>query len=275
MMNYVNPTENVKALQLYYLYCFCILQFIAVAAHPPESSYHRMGAPLTGRGIIQIWCVVNNKMVEHDLSHLQKRQKRGWKKPETAKEESNVPQKPRGRPRKYPVKESVNKNDCSVERRQRGRPRKNPIVESINVTDSISEEVQNVDNSLSLLSIDVATPDTCEHMPEKESGDKSSTSELKKYEVNISEEVQAPENHRPILLQDEIGKFSSVNFQEPLSSDPARHSVSKDVPLPRMVVCLAHNGKVAWDLKWRPSNVNDKHRMGYLAVLLGNGALEV
>lgn len=251
MMNYVNPTENVKALQLYYLYCFCILQFIAVAAHPPESSYHRMGAPLTGRGIIQIWCVVNNKMVEHDLSDHQKRQKRGWKKPETAKEESNAPQKPRG------------------------RPRKNPIVESINVTDSISEEVQNVDNSLSLLSIDVATPDTCEHMPEKGSGDKSSTSELKKSEVNISEEVQAPENHRPILLQDEIGKFSSVNFQEPLSSDPARHSVSKDVPLPRMVVCLAHNGKVAWDLKWRPSNVNDKHRMGYLAVLLGNGALEV
>lgn len=219
----------------------CILQFIAVAVHPPESPYHRMGAPLTGRGIIQIWCVVNNKMEERDLSDLQERKKRGWKKPETAKEECNVPQKPRGRPRKYPVKESVNKNDSGVKRRQRGRPRKNPIVESIHVTDSISEEVQNV----------AATPDTCEHMPGKESGDKSSTSELKESEVNISEEVQ-----------DEIG-------------NPARHSVSKDVPLPRMVVCLAHNGKVAWDLKWRPSNVNDKHRMGYLAVLLGNGALEV
>lgn len=283
-------------------------EYIAVAAHSPESSYHRMGAPLTGRGVIQIWCVVNENTKEHDLSHIQKRQKRSYKKPETEKEDSNVPQKPRGRPRKYPVKESVNKIDSSIQRRQRGRPRKHAIVEYGNVTDSISEEVQHVDiqcvdNSPSLLSIDVANSNTCEHIPEKDSrmepevcdhkisDDKSSTSELK-FKVNISKEVQTPENHLPMLMQDDIGKFSSVNIQEPLSSDPdlmrckdhainscdtdpARHSLPKDISLPRMVLCLAHNGKVAWDLKWRPSNVYDKHRMGYLAVLLGNGALEV
>ena len=54
--------------------------------------------------------------------------------------------------------------------------------------------------------------------------------------------------------------------------------ISKDVALPRVVLCLAHNGKVAWDVKWRPSNASEskcKHQMGYLAVLLGNGSLEV
>ncbi|KAM5559532.1 hypothetical protein ABKV19_020943 [Rosa sericea] len=57
-----------------------------------------------------------------------------------------------------------------------------------------------------------------------------------------------------------------------------RCSVPKDVALPRIIFCLAHHGKVAWDVKWRPLNEHDsrcKHRMGYLAVLLGNGSLEV
>lgn len=49
-------------------------------------------------------------------------------------------------------------------------------------------------------------------------------------------------------------------------------------PLPRLVLCLAHNAKVAWDVKWRPYSPNDpecKHHLGFLAVLLGNGSLEV
>ncbi|XP_050380080.1 uncharacterized protein LOC126797498 isoform X2 [Argentina anserina] len=55
-------------------------------------------------------------------------------------------------------------------------------------------------------------------------------------------------------------------------------SVLKDVALPRIIFCLAHHGKVAWDVKWRPLDEHDsrcKHQMGYLAVLLGNGSLEV
>ena len=44
--------------------------------------------------------------------------------------------------------------------------------------------------------------------------------------------------------------------------------ISKDVALPRVLACLAHNGKVAWDVKWRPSNASEskfKLCMGYLA----------
>ncbi|CAI0549828.1 unnamed protein product [Linum tenue] len=60
-------------------------------------------------------------------------------------------------------------------------------------------------------------------------------------------------------------------------SHPTR-SIPKDVALPRVMLCLAHNGKVAWDVKWKPctaSSANCLHRMGFLAVLLGNGSLEV
>ncbi|KAJ6992186.1 hypothetical protein NC653_015522 [Populus alba x Populus x berolinensis] len=55
-------------------------------------------------------------------------------------------------------------------------------------------------------------------------------------------------------------------------------SIPKDADLPGIVLCLPHNGKVAWDVKWRPCNAPHskyQHRMGYLAILLGNGSLEV
>ncbi|EPS60976.1 hypothetical protein M569_13828, partial [Genlisea aurea] len=31
-------------------------EFVAIAAHPPDSPYHKIGARLTGRGSVQIWC---------------------------------------------------------------------------------------------------------------------------------------------------------------------------------------------------------------------------
>ena len=54
--------------------------------------------------------------------------------------------------------------------------------------------------------------------------------------------------------------------------------VPKNVVLPRAVLCVGHDGKVAWDMKWRPHNASgsaDKHIIGYLAVVLGNGSVEV
>jgi general transcription factor 3C polypeptide 2 len=55
-------------------------------------------------------------------------------------------------------------------------------------------------------------------------------------------------------------------------------AIRKDIHLPRVVLCLAHNGKVAWDIKWKPPLPNQseqKSRLGFLAILLGNGSLEV
>ncbi|KAK1276570.1 hypothetical protein QJS04_geneDACA011783 [Acorus gramineus] len=63
-----------------------------------------------------------------------------------------------------------------------------------------------------------------------------------------------------------------------LESGASSSLLQKDIACPRVVLCLAHNGKVAWDLKWRPLNYSSsecKYTMGYLAILLGNGCLEV
>ncbi|PKA57401.1 hypothetical protein AXF42_Ash013589 [Apostasia shenzhenica] len=60
--------------------------------------------------------------------------------------------------------------------------------------------------------------------------------------------------------------------------DQHKSSILEEFALPRLLLCLAHNGKVAWDVKWRPYETDDskdKHHMGYLAVLLGDGSLEV
>nr|XP_029117775.1 uncharacterized protein LOC105035387 isoform X3 [Elaeis guineensis] len=74
-----------------------------------------------------------------------------------------------------------------------------------------------------------------------------------------------------MLLSNEAGCESS-------SKADLTSLIPRDIALPRVVLCLAHNGKVAWDVKWRPCTINDSegmHHMGYLAVLLGNGSLEV
>uniref|UniRef100_A0A6N2LZA4 Uncharacterized protein n=1 Tax=Salix viminalis TaxID=40686 RepID=A0A6N2LZA4_SALVM len=93
----------------------------------------------------------------------------------------------------------------------------------------------------------------------------------------------------------DINSSSSVNYQTYVNSGlstalPAYGSdnvsldinstsyIPKDADLPRVVLCLAHNGKVVWDVKWQPCNAPPskcQHRMSYLVVLLGNGCLEV
>ncbi|XP_029129405.1 uncharacterized protein LOC114916537 [Cajanus cajan] len=94
--------------------CSIKCEFIAVAAHPPGSSYHKMGAPLTGRGVIQIWCLLNIR--EHN-------------------DKSTPKTRPKGRPRKNPAavddmncdKKDGGTNDKSTQiKRPKGRPIKNP-----------------------------------------------------------------------------------------------------------------------------------------------------
>ena len=55
-------------------------------------------------------------------------------------------------------------------------------------------------------------------------------------------------------------------------------AIPKGIRLPRVILCLAHNGKVAWDIKWKPplsNQLEQKSRLSFLAILLGNGSLEV
>ncbi|XP_048503667.1 uncharacterized protein LOC104898392 isoform X3 [Beta vulgaris subsp. vulgaris] len=80
-------------------------EFIAVAAHPPDSTYHKLGAPLSGRGMIQIWCLINS-MTEEVMQAPVGIIKRRYQRNKVAKKEENKPVKPRGRPRKTPVEKT-------------------------------------------------------------------------------------------------------------------------------------------------------------------------
>lgn len=82
----------------------------------------------------------------------------------------------------------------------------------------------------------------------------------------------------PSVSLDSMSPDKNISYIRSCDANTFKKSIPEDVALPRMMLCLAHNGKVAWDVKWRPVKEYDPASMsvmGYLAVLLGNGALEV
>jgi general transcription factor 3C polypeptide 2 len=94
-------------------------------------------------------------------------------------------------------------------------------------------------------------------------------------DINSTSSTVNYQTHENSGLNTAMPAYGSDNVS--LDINPTS-SIPKDADLPRVVLCLAHNGKVAWDVKWQPCNAPPskfQHRMGYLAVLLGNGSLEV
>lgn len=286
-------------------------EFLAVAAHPPESSYHKIGTPLIGRGLIQIWCLLNSNMKEEDDSRYKNLKKKSSNGPATGAK-SSEPKKPRGRPRKDPL---TSDKSCDP-KKHRGRPRKNSaaiLVENSN--DNIqcvkALTVEFPENSSNLLLTDRVSMDSDSPLKRvssrrnkgRHSGlladDSELISPLKKRKLKVQAKVVSVSYGESLHLPTQNKSLPSSpknpvtcsNFElEPVDpsvsilkgcTSRSRGSeclIPKGVSLPRVVLCLAHNGKVAWDVKWRPYNVDDdvaKHRLGHLAVLLGSGALEV
>ncbi|XVE78102.1 hypothetical protein DITRI_Ditri13aG0117000 [Diplodiscus trichospermus] len=286
-------------------------EFIAVAAHPPESYYHKMGTPLIGRGIIQIWCVLNVRVNEEEAPLSKKKPKRRSQNTESI-EDSQI-KRPRGRPRKNPVDDS----QPDQVKRPKGRPRKKSIGESLNSDQNYQSlqplAVQYPGGSFEPVSIDSAPENRQENAPDKnqhekkQKGDREAAftsdagPETSVKSRKLKNKAQAKTNSDgkclPLLTQNkEAGSSSTINqdtdynpgqdamgHNSVLDSNsvevsPGSSSIPEDIALPRAVLCLAHNGKVAWDVKWKPYDINDSkchQRMGYLAVLLGNGSLEV
>ncbi|KAI3896970.1 hypothetical protein MKW92_049290 [Papaver armeniacum] len=119
--------------------CDIKCEYLAVSAHPPESSYHKIGATL-GRGVIQIWCVLNVSGKEEDLPPLTKKKgkkgKLGRPRKQIATEESSsLVKKPRGRPRKTTIIKPMKK--------AKGRPRKTPIIEDLTLSEDTSPPLRN------------------------------------------------------------------------------------------------------------------------------------
>ncbi|KAF3972575.1 hypothetical protein CMV_003925 [Castanea mollissima] len=272
-------------------------EFIAVAAHPPGTSYHKMGAPLTGRGVIQIWCLMNVGVNEEEVPPSLAKPKRGTKNNGAVTDDSTLSKRPRGRPRKKPIE------DTNQSKRPRGRPRKNLIEQPLDNLAVQALAVKHTEDSLESHAVDEVPGNAKEGSLQEDTGKKQKRQKRAVSACNLALEtptqrrrlkhkkraVSHSDNTSPLLLTQNEDVGSSVtnhqiqhySGQEPAAGDNVSDKgslISKDVALPRVVLCLAHNGKVAWDVKWRPSNVCQskcKHRMGYLAVLLGNGSLEV
>ena len=245
---------------------FLLLQFLAVATHPPDSYSHKIGVRLSGRGIIQIWCIIN-ATCENDGKN-QKLTGKSRKKPSDESNNNNTePKKPRGRPRKHPIE------TATEPKKPKGRPRKKTTAE-------LDGDVLYVEALSVRYPEEAVVPATPLRALRKASvtNNESSGPVLSSENANIKLPVRrkrqkhqrAEETCEPVVSED----------SEAVGNVPGEQSsdISEDNALPRVVLCLAHNGKVAWDMKWRPPYADDslnKHRMGYLAVLLGNGSLEV
>ncbi|XP_055812280.1 uncharacterized protein LOC129882138 isoform X2 [Solanum dulcamara] len=335
-------------------------EFVAIAPHSPDSSYHKTDAPLTGRGVIQIWCLLDLRqkdlIVKEDyLAQVNKKTYRNLTRSEAATGEISGPQKPRGRPKKNPG-EAVKEN-ASGPRKPRGRPRKKPVTESLGDRDcddhnlqplALEYQLQSTELSVDLScgnmnkaqvdfgqnqerSINVAsqdsqlivskrrgvrnkvrskgqtensgviplTQDVAEESPAVSyptyasnrlvsAGSNESGASSKRREKEKEGMESQTHNSTSALLAQDVNEESPNTSQTPESHGihssqfdengfHVMQHIPTDVSLPRMVLCLAHNGKIARDVKWRPSNHYDvsRHRMGYLAVILGNGSLEV
>ncbi|KAJ4829849.1 hypothetical protein Tsubulata_035047 [Turnera subulata] len=329
-------------------------EFLAVAAHSPESYYHKIGVPLSGRGIIQIWCVVNPNGSEEEAPAPMKKRKLGTRPKEVKGDVSTVIKKPRGRPRKIPQDNEATKqlpsevarprgrprkipqdneatkqlstqiarprgrprknpqdNEATKQistrvARPRGRPRKKPIDESIECSNQETKAlaIEYPIDSFAFVAVEPSA-NACETEMERnrrEEGMKSAeavsaSNSLPKASMgSIRLKKMAREKGScdislcpPLLTYNENEESSPLSCEgretsaqdraldNTLGANVAAASAPEDVCLPRLVLCLAHNGKVAWDVKWRPNSLDSKcqHRMGFLAVLLGNGSLEV
>lgn len=121
-------------------------EYLAVAAHPPGSSYHKIGMPLIGRGIIQVWCLVapfEEAHTDQSMAAYTKSNRRGRprKIPDVSNSiDSSVPQKPIGRPRKIKLTTSDDHAE-PILKKPRGRPRKYPL--------SVAKVLDSTDNSAS------------------------------------------------------------------------------------------------------------------------------
>ncbi|XP_051116469.1 uncharacterized protein LOC127241453 isoform X2 [Andrographis paniculata] len=319
-------------------------EFIAVAAHPPESSYHKIGAPLTGRGAIQIWCMLTDSVKEMvPYQECKKSRSNGKKKGAGKSNQSSEPPRPRGRPRKKPNNDSVKKIDTNSLNEQplaieypespatffspgkkdtgksnqsakiprpRGRPRKKPNNDSVekidtNILNAQTLATENPEGPAILLSPDETSGNACENIdnedylrtPKELNCTEHSNMLLltapedEHNKIEAGNEAQVHNNGTQNLRQCELGEDVVVNqtcssitvdSMNPENNVTCTSTFSNHIPveveLPRMMLCLAHNGKVAWDVKWRPVKSQDsesKNVMGYLAVLLGNGSLEV
>ncbi|KAF2953401.1 hypothetical protein DAI22_01g406200 [Oryza sativa Japonica Group] len=208
------------------------------------------------------------------------------------KEESSA-KKGRGRPRKQPIS-----TECGCSKACRGEEQKTQTIPKSSDNASLVENckkescpgkgrVQDKKKSVSNERSSVVLSVEAQNMD----GSSASTAytscctpacNFENAETNQAVSVPSENSAQVIdeLKDTEVARFKESTKDDNMicSAEKTLSRVPKDISLPRVVLCLAHNGKVAWDVKWKPPSANQsehKSCLGFLAVLLGNGSLEV
>lgn len=255
-------------------------EFIAVAAHPRGSSQHKLGAPLTGRGVIQIWSLLNISGDGEEASLVDKpRQRRA--NSQSLKEKSSQPPRPRGRPRKKPLERPSDDSNCNSQFGQPlagDFPEKTPVSYTLDgVSGVLSAQIAGKDSGRKRRSSEAAaSPNTGRRLDNVGGVESCHVNE------HVSIMTENEERFLPCINQQGQSGFRACSAGNNAVGSYSRSSsgtlISEDVAAPRLVFCFSHNGKVAWDVKWRPFDMHETkctHLMGYLAVVLGNGSIEV
>ncbi|VFQ84438.1 unnamed protein product [Cuscuta campestris] len=227
----------------------------------------------------EIWCLLNHRV--KDESSQDKKLRKKSSKGEIVKIKSPDPKKPRGRPRKKPLNVSSDdkhgdenvQQPLAIEYPEESSPLPTTgdmASENINKSQEDSRRKQEVTEQLPLTA--------------------KTSSKRRKLNNNSRTSSQTCGSALPFLSWDTNEKSSSIigcqtsqccalmSIESSGNDTALMQTIPNGLALPRMVLCLAHNGKVAWDIKWRSCHLScseSRLRMGYLAVLLGSGALEV
>jgi general transcription factor 3C polypeptide 2 len=263
-------------------------EYLAVGAHPPGCSYHKLGLPVAGKGVVQIWSIFNaNLNVKAPLSKRQKvRGKKQMDKSEPDYEEDKVSTMP------FLFKEPV-VGQCSVpepvEVPEKNVHEGSSRIELVEKTD----EKGNLENIPTTVSIDCHYQEMTDNDAEwtaqksrKRMKDKARSKVIDDTGVLVPENiVEKSESCMDIvaanaMIRKDTGSIGirTKSLAAALAVDETSIVPTAEFGLPRMVLCLAHDGEIAWDVKWQPlteKDLRNQHRLGFLAVLLGDGSMQV
>jgi hypothetical protein len=252
-------------------------QFLVVGAHPRQSSHHRLGEPLRGKGLLQIWAI--NLMPGR--SSLVKGNGGDGALSFTPSGDDLRRGRPKGRGRggKW------------------GRGQ-----ESRAVSDGFSDEESNmsaspVDTYTTLTGFNL-TKGGRERARGRGRGRGRGKTPLKSSEPeaeasdddnDINEPGSSPETLNAWLKGRPKVNLAGISREVEASPSARKLPPSKSSGvLPKMVLGIAHEGEVTWDAKWRPvtdagggsesaEGLDEREfmRLGFLAVILGDGSVQV
>ncbi|KAF3776474.1 hypothetical protein EJ110_NYTH48179 [Nymphaea thermarum] len=208
-------------------------QYLAVAAHPSDSPFHKIGSALSGPGFVQIWFLLSliSKQDSFSSSHT-----------------ARLKRRPDGR---KSAREDTNDN----------------VSISSTIGKAGGDGLNGIQGNVGGLAVNTIADET-----ESLSAQKLGLIHAKK-KRKLKDQARTGSSCADALSPSvHLGDSKS-----PLHGDSSPSiDALKELALPKIVLCLVHDGRVALDVKWQPcSKQGNRCRMGFLAVVLGDGSIQV